>query len=274
MSDIKTVVIGADGRMGRMLVRHVLTDPLLSLHGGTEAPGHPAIGRDLGVLAGLEPAGVPLTDDPLDLVRAADAVIDFTVPENSVLVAGLCAQARIVHVLGTTGFSPAEEKALSAAARHATIVRSGNFSVGVNLLALLAERLAAALDDGFDAEIIEMHHRLKADAPSGTALLLAEAVARGRGIDLAANTAKARDGKTGARPPGAIGLSSVRGGSVVGEHTLMFVGEDERIEIVHKAGDRSIFARGAVRAAKWGQGRGPGLFSMADVLGFTPGRGL
>ena len=267
MSAIKTVVTGGAGRMGRTLIKLILADPAFDLLGAVERTGHAALNQDLGVLSGGVPVGRALTSDLLDLIRHADAVVDFTSPANSVEVAALAAQARIVHVLGTTGLSANDDAKIKAAARHATIIRSGNFSIGVVLLASLAKRVAQALDDSFDVEILEMHHRMKVDAPSGTALLLGEAVAEGRGIELAANSDRGRDGQTGARAKGHIGFAALRGGSVVGEHSVIFVSDDERIELTHKAGDRSIFARGALRAAQWGQGKGPGLFSMQDVLG-------
>jgi 4-hydroxy-tetrahydrodipicolinate reductase len=267
MTGIKTVVTGAAGRMGRALVKLLLEDPAFELIGGTEALGHVALGEDLGALAGTPKIGIALTHDLLDLVRRADAVLDFTSPSHSLEVAALAAQARIVHVLGTTGFGAGGELKLKAAARHAAIVRSGNFSVGVILMAAIARRIARTLDDSFDVEILEMHHRMKLDAPSGTALLLGEAVAKGRGVDLA--THRGRDGQAGPRQRGSIGFASLRGGAVVGEHTVIFAGDDERLELTHRAGDRSIFARGALRAAKWGQGKAPGLYSMEDVLGLS-----
>lgn len=266
---IKTVITGAAGRMGTTLVRLVLEDPAFELIGGTEAKGHVALGEDLGALAGSPAIGVPLTEDLLDLARQADAVIDFTTPAYSLEVAALAAQARIVHVLGTTGFATGDDAKIKAAARHASIVRSGNFAVGVILLAALTKRIAAALDDSFDAEILEMHHRMKVDAPSGTALLLGQAIAAGRGVDLDKVADHARDRQSGARKRGHIGFASLRGGAVVGEHTVIFASDDERLELTHKAGDRAIFARGALRAAKWGQGKDPGLYSMEDVLGLN-----
>ena len=173
-----------------------------------------------------------------------------------------------MHVIGTTGFAAADEAKIEAAARHATIVKSGNMSLGVNLLAALVEQAARALGpDLFDIEILEMHHKHKVDAPSGTALLLGKAAAAGRGIELAEHSVRTRDGHTGARPHGAIGFATLRGGSVVGEHTVMLAGAGERLELTHRAENRQIFARGAVAAALWAQGRGPGLFSMRDVLG-------
>jgi 4-hydroxy-tetrahydrodipicolinate reductase len=219
------------------------------------------------VLAGIDRTGVMATADALEAVRHADAVIDFTVPSASVALAALSAQARIVHVVGTTGFSADDEAAIRAAARHARIVKSGNMSLGVNLLARLVEKVAAALGPEFDIEILEMHHRRKIDAPSGTALLLGDAAARGRDIDLAERAVRVRDGHTGARRAGDIGFATLRGGSVVGEHAVIFAGEGERIELVHKAESREIFARGAIRAAVWGFDKPPGLYSMQDVLG-------
>jgi 4-hydroxy-tetrahydrodipicolinate reductase len=267
MSAIKTVVVGGAGRMGRTLMTLILSDARFELIGATERAGDAALGQDLGTLAGTSPVGSALGPDLLDLVRRADAVIDFTTPESSVEVAALAAQARVVHVLGTTGLSAADDARIRAAARHATIIKSGNFSIGIVLLAALAERVGAVLDDRFDVEILEMHHRMKVDSPSGTALLLGEAVAQGRGIDLAANADRGRDGRTGPRERGHIGFAALRGGAVVGEHTVIFCADDERIELKHSAGERSIFARGALRAAEWGQGKSPGLYSMRDVLG-------
>ena len=267
MSDMKIVVMGAAGRMGRQLVRAIHAAEGCAVAGGTEAPGSPHLGADLGTLAGLEPLGVPVTSDALALIATADAVIDFTVPKVSVEIAGLAANARIVHVIGTTGFTDGDEAAIKAAARHATVIKAGNMSLGVNLLTAITRRVAKALDAEFDIEIVEMHHRQKVDAPSGTALMLGAAAAEGRGIDLKTASVKARDGHTGPRRKGDIGFATLRGGTVVGDHTVIFAGEGERIEITHRAEDRAIFARGAVKAALWGRSKGPGLFSMIDVLG-------
>ena len=266
MSKVKIVIVGAAGRMGQVLVQQVLADPNLELWGGTESPNHGDLGTDLGAMSGSAAAGVVLTDDLLPLVAEADCLIDFTGPAVTCAAAELAAQARITHVIGTTGFSDSELDRLSAAARHATLVKSGNFSLGVNLVAAMARRAARELGEEFDAEILEMHHKHKVDAPSGTALLLGEAVAAGRERDFAEIAVRGRDGITGPRTPGSIGFAALRGGSVVGEHTVIFCADDERIEFSHKAGDRSIFARGALRAAKWGQSKGPGLYSMTDVL--------
>jgi 4-hydroxy-tetrahydrodipicolinate reductase len=195
------------------------------------------------------------------------AVLDFTVPAASVEFAGLAANARIVHVMGTTGMKAEHDAAVAAAARHATIIKSGNMSLGVNLLAAMTRKVAEALDADFDIEILEMHHRHKVDAPSGTALLLGEAAATGRGIPLAGNDVRVRDGHTGVRKPGTIGFATLRGGSVVGDHSVILAGTGERITLAHHAEDRAIFARGAVKAALWARGKKAGLYSMRDVLG-------
>jgi 4-hydroxy-tetrahydrodipicolinate reductase len=267
MGERKIAIAGVGGRMGRTLVRLVSETPGVALVAGIESAGSTVLGADIGVLAGIDRTGVMATADALEAVRHADAVIDFTVPSASVALAALSAQARIVHVVGTTGFSADDEAAIRAAARHARIVKSGNMSLGVNLLARLVEKVAAALGPEFDIEILEMHHRRKIDAPSGTALLLGDAAARGRDIDLAERAVRVRDGHTGARRAGDIGFATLRGGSVVGEHAVIFAGEGERIELVHKAESREIFARGAIRAAVWGFDKPPGLYSMQDVLG-------
>jgi 4-hydroxy-tetrahydrodipicolinate reductase len=205
--------------------------------------------------------------EALPLFTHIEGVLDFATPAASLEAAALSAQARIIHVIGTTGFTAADEAQLEAAARHATIIKSGNMSLGVNLLSALVEQAARALDESFDIEILEMHHRHKVDAPSGTALLLGEAAALGRGIALSECSVRTRDGHTGERPAGAIGFAALRGGSVVGDHSVIFAGAGERLELSHRAQDRQIYARGAITAALWGQGRGPGLFSMRDVLG-------
>ncbi len=269
MSQMRLVVVGASGRMGRTLVRAIAEAPDLALAGAVEPADSPHLGADAGTLAGLPPLGVTLSDDALPLFAAAEGVVDFTVPAASVRFAALAAQARIVHVIGTTGFSEVEQAAIEAAARHAAVVKSGNMSLGVNLLAALVKRVAATLDEGFDIEVLEMHHNRKVDAPSGTALLLGEAAAAGRGVTLAENGVFARHGITGARKPGDIGFATLRGGTVVGEHSVIFAGPAERIEFAHKAEDRMIFARGALAAARWARGRKPGLYSMTDVLGLS-----
>jgi 4-hydroxy-tetrahydrodipicolinate reductase len=270
MSDMGLVIVGAGGRMGQTLVRAVHAMPGARLAGAIERAGSPHLGRDAGELAGIGIVNVPITDDPLTAFAKADGVIDFTAPAASVEFAGYAAQARIVHVIGTTGFSPEQDAAIAAAARHATIVKSGNMSLGVNLLAELVERAARSLEpEDFDIEILEMHHRHKVDAPSGTALMFGEAAAAGREIALSEHSVRVRDGHTGARQPGSIGFATLRGGSVVGDHSVIFAGPGERITLTHNSEDRSIFARGGVKAALWARGRKPGLYSMRDVLGLS-----
>ncbi|HEY5225579.1 MAG TPA: 4-hydroxy-tetrahydrodipicolinate reductase [Methylovirgula sp.] len=267
MSDTRLIVAGATGRMGRVLINLIAESEGVTLVGALEASGSEALGKDAGSLAGCGPLGVAISSDPLKCVVAADGIIDFSTPHASVELTALAAQARIAHVIGTTGLSDADLKAIAAAARHAVIVRSGNMSLGVNLLAGLVEKVARTLGPDYDIEIAEMHHKMKVDAPSGTALLLGAAAARGRGVDLDESAVRSRDGHTGARKEGSIGFATLRGGTVVGDHMVMFAGPGERLELVHRAEDRGIFARGALHAARWAQGRKPGLYSMADVLG-------
>lgn len=267
---MKLVVAGAGGRMGQALIRIIAATEGAVLHGAIARPGSASLGKDAGELAGLGPIGVTVTDDPLAAFLHADGVIDFTAPATSVEFAGLAAQARIVHVIGTTGCSPADEARIEAASRHARIVKSGNMSLGVNLLGVLVEQAARALEaSGWDIEVLEMHHKHKVDAPSGTALLLGDAAARGRGIDLTEHSVRVRDGHTGPREPGSIGFATLRGGSVIGEHSVILAGEGEIITLSHSAGDRTIFARGAVKAALWARSAKPGLYSMLDVLGLS-----
>jgi 4-hydroxy-tetrahydrodipicolinate reductase len=270
MAEMRLVVVGAAGRMGRTLVKAIAETEGVRLGGAVEREGSPALGADAGTLAGIGPLNVPIGDDPLPAFAAAEGVLDFTAPAATVEFAALAAQARIVHVVGTTGLAQPDFVRLRAAARHARIVQSGNMSLGVNLLAALARQAAAALGEDWDIEILEMHHRMKVDAPSGTALLLGEAAAEGRGIALAERSVRVRDGQTGARPSGSIGFASLRGGTVVGEHSVIFAGPHERIELAHRAEDRGLFARGAIRAALWAQDRKPGYYTMADVLGLNP----
>jgi 4-hydroxy-tetrahydrodipicolinate reductase len=267
MAELRVVVVGAGGRMGRTLVRAVLGESRLRLVGALDRAEAAEQGQDAGLLAGAAAAGVTISADPLPLFVQADVVLDFTAPEATIAYSELSAQARLVHVIGTTGLTPAHEERLKAAARHCRIVRSGNMSLGVNLLAGLVRRAAAVLGPDYDIEIVEMHHRHKVDAPSGTALVLGQAAAAGRGIELAENWLKTRDGHTGRRAEGAIGFQSLRGGSVVGDHTVVLAGEGERIELTHRAENREIFARGAIRAALWAFDKKPGLYDMADVLG-------
>lgn len=261
------VITGASGRMGQMLVKTVLASDKARLVACIERPGNPWLGRDVGETMGGAPLGVIVTDDPLPAFAQAQAVIDFTAPAATVEFAALAAQARAVHVIGTTGLEAAHHAKLDAAARHAVIVQAGNMSLGVNLLTRLTQKVAAALDADWDIEVIEAHHRMKVDAPSGTALMLGQAAADGRGVSLDAARVSGRDGITGARERGSIGFSAIRGGDIVGEHDVLFASEGERIILRHVATDRTIFARGALRAALWGQGQKPGRYDMMDVLG-------
>ena len=253
--------------MGQALTRVIAETPGCAVAGAIEAKGSPHVGRDAGEIAGLAPLGIAISDDPLPVFAHIDGVLDFTTPASTVAFAGLSAQARIVHVIGTTGLSAADEAKIEAAARHATIVKAGNMSQGVNLLAALAARVAEALGPEFDIEILEMHHRHKRDAPSGTSLLLGRAMAEARGVSLDERGVRTRDGDVGPRREGDIGFAALRGGDMVGEHRVIFAGPGERIELAHIATDRGIFARGAVKAALWGRGRAPGLYAMTDVLG-------
>jgi 4-hydroxy-tetrahydrodipicolinate reductase len=268
MSELPGIVVtGASGRMGQMLIRAVLESPAARLVGALERPGHDWIGTDVGVAMGGAAVGVTVGDDPLEAFAKTQAILDFTSPEASVDYAMLAAQARAVHVIGTTGFSEEQIAKLGLAARHAVVIRAGNMSLGVNLLVGLTRKVAAVLGEEFDIEIVEAHHRHKVDAPSGTALMLGEAAAEGRGVALGRVADRGRDGLTGARTPGHIGFAAIRGGDIVGEHDVIFAGAGERIRLSHIATDRSIFARGALRAALWGLGRHPGAYDMADVLG-------
>lgn len=261
------VVTGASGRMGQTLIRLAQGSDKLRLVACVERAGHAWIGRDVGEAMGGAPIGVKVTDDALEAFAKAQAVVDFTAPAATVEFAALAAQARAVHVIGTTGLEPDHLARIEAAARHAVIIRAGNMSLGVNLLVRMTQKVAAALDTDWDVEIVEAHHRMKVDAPSGTALMLGAAAAAGRGVSLDAAKVSGRDGITGARPKGAIGFSAIRGGDIVGEHDVIFASEGERVILRHVATDRSIFARGALRAAVWGQGRKPGQYDMMDVLG-------
>src|SRR6266581_2728927 len=267
MVDMRLVVLGAGGRMGRTLVKTIADTAGVVVVGAVEQAGSPLIGQDAGGLAGLPANGVKLTPDLKPLIAGADGILDFTVPAASVATAALAAEAGVAHVIGTTGLSADDEGKVKAAAQRTAIMKCGNMSLGVNLLAAVVKRVARSLDEDFDIEIVEMHHNRKVDAPSGTALLLGEAAAQGRGIDLTERRIAARDGHTGARRTGDIGFASLRGGSVVGDHSVIFAAAGERIELVHRAEDRGIYARSAVKAALWARGKPPGLYSMADVLG-------
>ena len=264
---MRLAILGGAGRMGRELARVIAASDGAILAAAIEPAGSAAIGSDVGVLAGLGASGVKVTDDLAKVVGAVDGVLDFTVPKATCAAAAVTARAGLVHVIGTTGLSAAEEAEIGAAARSAVIVKAGNMSLGVNLLTAITRKVAEALDPDFDIEVLEMHHRHKIDAPSGTALMLGQAAADGRKVKLSSVSVRVRDGHTGARRRGDIGFATLRGGSVVGDHTVIFAGDGERIEITHKAADRGIFARGALKAALWARGRKPGLYAMTDVLG-------
>jgi 4-hydroxy-tetrahydrodipicolinate reductase len=270
MSDLPGIVIaGASGRMGQMLVHTVLKNDKVRLAAALERPGHDWVGQDIGIAMGGIELGVMVTDDTLDAMKQAQAVIDFTAPEATLALSKIAAQARAAHIIGTTGMTGAQIAQLEPAARHCAIVRAGNMSLGVNILVQITKKVAAALDDDFDIEVIEAHHRHKVDAPSGTALMLGEAAAEGRGVDLNVVKNVARDGITGARTRGDIGFSAVRGGDIVGEHDVLFAGEGERIVLRHMATDRALFAKGALKATIWALDKAPGEYDMLDVLGLS-----
>ena len=264
---MKFAVSGVAGRMGRMLVKTIDASGRGTVSGATERAGHEWIGKDLGICLGVPPIGVFVRDDPAEALRDADASIDFTSPEATVRNAAAAADSGCAVVIGTTGLSEADLSAISAAAQKTAIVRAGNMSLGINLITLITQSVAAALDDDFDIEIVEAHHRHKVDAPSGTALMLGAAAAAGRDVSLASASDRGRDGITGPRTRGKIGFSAIRGGNIVGEHDVVFAGEGERVVLRHIATDRAIYAQGALKAAKWLVGRPPGEYSMKDVLG-------
>jgi 4-hydroxy-tetrahydrodipicolinate reductase len=267
MSDMRLIVAGAGGRMGRALIRAIADTEGAVVVGALEAPTSELLGKDAGVLAGLPESGVKLSADLWTMSKDADGILDFTVPAATIANVAIAAQRGIVHVIGTTGLSASDNAVIKSVTKQAIVVQSFNMSLGVNLLAALVKRVAQSLGNGFDIEIVEMHHRAKIDAPSGTALMLGQAAAEGRNIVLSEHSARGRDGVTGARTTGDIGFASLRGGTVAGDHSVIFAGPYERIELTHKAEDRMLFAHGALKAAMWAHGKQPGLYSMADVLG-------
>src|SRR5438552_2240381 len=269
MADMRLIVAGAGGRMGRALVRVISETPGAVLTGALEAPGSELLGKDAGVLAGLPKNGVKLSADLWALSANADDILDFTVPGATIANVAIAAERGLVHVIGTTGLSASDDAVIKSVTQRAVVVKSGNMSLGVNLLAALVKRVAQSLDESFDIEILEMHHKAKIDAPSGTAFLLGEAAAAGRKIALEERSARGRDGHTGARKSGDIGFASLRGGTVTGDHSVIFAGPMERIELIHRAEDRTMFAQGAVKAALWARGQKPGFYTMTDVLGLT-----
>ena len=265
MAEMRFGVVGCGGRMGRALVGEIL-DAGLRVAGGSEVPGSPHLGKDVGELAGVGPLGLKVTADAAALFAAADVVLDFTLASASVAHAKLAAETGRALLLGTTGLNEAQGDAVRAAAKHAPVLWAANFSLGVNLLLSLVEDAARRLGEEYDIEVLEMHHRHKVDAPSGTALVLGEAAARGRRIDLKAHSQRVRDGHTGPRRAGDSGFATLRGGDVAGEHSVIFAATGERLELTHRATTRLVFARGAVHAAKWLVGKPPGLYDMRDVL--------
>ncbi|MDA9502353.1 4-hydroxy-tetrahydrodipicolinate reductase [Bradyrhizobium sp. CCBAU 11357] len=269
MSDMRLIVAGAGGRMGRALVRAIAESKGAVLAGGLEAPGSDLLGKDAGVLAGLPANGIKLSADLWAMSKDADGILDFTVPAATIANVAIAAERGLVHVIGTTGLSGSDNAVIKSVTNRAVVVQSGNMSLGVNLLAAVVKRVAKALDQSFDIEIVETHHRMKVDAPSGTALMLGQAAASGRGVTLDDHSERGRDGITGARKPGHIGFASLRGGTVAGDHSVTFLGAFERLTLSHQAEDRMLFAHGALKAALWAHGKAPGHYSMADVLGLA-----
>ena len=269
MADMRLIVAGAGGRMGRTLTRVIAETQGAVLTGALEAPGSNLLGKDAGVLAGLPENGIKLSADLWALSANADGILDFTVPGATIANVAIAAQRGLVHIIGTTGLSASDDAVIKSVTSRAVVVKSGNMSLGVNLLAALVKRVAQSLDASFDIEILEMHHRAKIDAPSGTALMLGEAAAAGRGIELASHSSRGRYGVTGARRSGDIGFASLRGGSAAGDHSVIFAGPSERLILSHQAEDRMIFAHGALKAALWAHGKPPGFYTMANVLGLS-----
>jgi 4-hydroxy-tetrahydrodipicolinate reductase len=269
MSNMRLIVAGAGGRMGRVLTRVISETSGAVLAGALASPGSALLGEDAGMLAGLPANGVKVSADLWSLSAEADGILDFTVPGATIANVAIAAQRGLVHVIGTTGLTYSDDAVIRSVTSRAVVVKSDNMSLGVNLLAALVKRAAHVLDAGFDIEILEMHHKSKIDAPSGTALMLGEAVAAGRGIALDQHSERGRDGITGARRPGHIGFASLRGGTAAGDHSVIFAGPSERLILSHHAEDRTLFAQGALKAALWAHGKPPGFYTMADVLGLA-----
>ena len=264
---MKVGIVGCAGRMGRMLVAEILAGDGVTLIGGTEHGESAFLGQDIGGLAGLDEAGIVVGSDTDALFSKADVVIDFTLPQATIGHTQGAIKHGTALVIGTTGLGNEEQAAVAKASKNVAVIQAANFSVGVNLLLALTSQVAGVLGNDYDIEVLEMHHRHKVDAPSGTALALGQAAADGRGVDLEAVSKRVRDGHTGARSPGNIGFATLRGGDVVGDHSLIFAADGERLELTHKASSRTVFARGAVRSAKWCENKAPGLYSMRDVIG-------
>ena len=267
MADMKIGIIGAGGRMGQAVIRQVTETDGCAVAAASDAPDSPLIGRDAGEAAGAGALGIAISDDAAAVIAASDTVIEFTLPGPTIDHVALTAAAGVAHIIGTTGMEPDQEAALRAAGEKTVVMHAPNMSLAVNLLFALTKQVAATLNEDFDIEIFEMHHKHKIDAPSGTAVGLGRAAAEGRGVALDDVAQWARHGITGARNRGDIGFSVARGGNVVGDHTVTFAIEDERLELSHKAQSRQIFARGAVHAALWSKGKKPGFYTMFDVLG-------
>jgi 4-hydroxy-tetrahydrodipicolinate reductase len=261
---LKVTIAGASGRMGRMLIKAISQNPDFKLIAALDGPHSEFLGEDSGLLAGLTANKILLQSHfPTE---PFDALIDFTTPVATKVYLEHSSKLGLIHVIGTTGFNADELELIKQKSETCCIIRSGNMSLGVNLLAALVKKAAQSLDPGFDIELVEMHHRMKIDAPSGTALLLGEAAAEGRKIALHDHSIRVRDGQTGVRPEGAIGFASLRGGSVIGDHSVIFAGNGERLVLSHIAEDRSLFAQGALKATLWARGKNNGLYSMMDVL--------
>jgi 4-hydroxy-tetrahydrodipicolinate reductase len=269
MAEIKLGVIGAGGRMGCSVIRQISKTDGCRLLGACDLPGSKVLGRDAGEFAGVGELGVAIQDKPEVFINHIDAVIEFSSPEATVKNSGLSAEAGCAHVIGTTGLTRDQELSMGQAAHSIPIIYAPNMSLAVNILFALTRQVSSILGDEFDIEVLEMHHRNKVDAPSGTALGLGRAAAEGRNVSLDENAVFTRSGLTGPRRQGDIGFATLRGGSVTGDHAVIFAADGERLELFHRAENRQIFARGAVRAAMWSDGKGPGLYSMADVLGLN-----
>lgn len=266
MSAARVAIAGAGGRMGRMLLNLATAHPDLSVAAAFDVTGHPVVGEDVGSLAGSAPSGVAVTDDAAAAYAAADVVIEFTLPDPSLEHLRLAAEHQTAVVLGTTGFRPDQQAEIDQIATKIPLLQASNMSVGVTVLTQVVEDVARRLGGAFDIEIVETHHRKKKDAPSGTALTLAQAAARGRDADLETWATHGRSGIVGERPDEEIGIMALRGGDVVGDHTVYFYGTGERLELTHRAQSREAFASGAVRAAAWIAGKSPGAYSIRDVL--------
>lgn len=267
---IKIAVTGASGRMGQALINAISQEPNAQLSGALEREGADAIGDDSGVIAGLKANEIEITDNLNVAFKGADAIVDFTIPQATLVFAEYASEHNVAHIIGTTGCDEVQDLAIARAAETTAIMKSGNMSMGVIMLSVLVERATKALvAEDWDIEVLEMHHKHKVDAPSGTALLLGQSAADGRGINLGKNSVRTRDGVTGPRHEGTIGFATMRGGSVVGDHSVMLAGEGESITLSHRAEDRGIFARGAIKAALWASGQKPGLYTMRDVLGLN-----